>query len=105
MKFIFKTIFFISLPIFALPAVGLINNYQQTIAIQWWKACLGPLAWFVVKYSGKGNNGLVWGLLALLCFVPIVQAIRGNHIVWKVISVISIAIWFLLGLSAVLTWT
>ena len=89
----------------AFPIVGLINNYQQTASVAWWKVLLGPLAWFVTDFSGKSGSGVIWSLVTVLCIGATIAEIRRDCILWRFASSIAIAVWFLLGLSVTLAWT
>ena len=87
-----------------LPLFGLINNYEQTVLVEWWKILLGPYAWYLVEFSGKGDSPYLLHWVALLSLAGILSLVLFNSRTTRIMARIGIVLWFLAGLSLVLAW-
>jgi hypothetical protein len=86
------------------PLLGLINNYEQTVLVEWWKIILGPFAWYFVEFSGKGASPGQLHWVALFSLAGILSLIMFNSRTTRILTRIGIVLWFLAGLSLVLAW-
>lgn len=104
LAFLLQSFFFAFIFVLVLFFIGLVNNREQTLYVEWGYIGLGPFAGYFTCYSIGNGSFVETAIFSFAIFASWVPELIQDSIFHRMLAALGVCFWVLMGFADVMVW-